>query len=132
MRTILNLMWVVFCGFWMFLLYTLIAIVLCITIIGIPWGLACYKIGRYALWPFGKTIVRSRDHSGLSTIANIIWIIPGLILAIGHILTSIALAITIIGIPLALGNLKLVPISLTPFGREIVPVDDAHSALVGA
>ncbi len=130
MRLILNVIWLVLCGFWMFLLYSLIALLLCLTIILIPFGVALFRIGLYALWPFGRTIVRSAGHSGLSTLGNVLWFIPGLLIAFGHLVTSVALAITIIGIPLALGDLKMIPISLTPFGREVVPVDDVNRAMV--
>ncbi len=124
MRTLLNIIWLVLCGLWMALGYCLAGIVCCLLVITIPFGLASFRIADFALWPFGRTIVRRRDAGTPSLIGNVIWIIVGgWWLAIGHLVTAIALTLTIIGIPLALANLKLIPVSLTPLGRVIVPVD---------
>jgi uncharacterized membrane protein YccF (DUF307 family) len=123
-RTLLNIIWLMLCGLWMALGYFLAGILCCLLIITISFGLASFRIAHFALWPFGRTIVRRRDAGAPSLIGNAIWIIvAGLWLAIGHLVTAVALAITIIGIPLALANLKLIPVSLTPLGRVIVPVD---------
>ena len=121
MRFILNLIWLVLAGFWLALAYALAGIVAFILIITIPFGFAAFRIAAFALWPFGRTIVR-RPHAGAgSTIGNIVWIILfGWELALAHLITGIALCVTIIGIPLGLANFKLIPISLTPLGREIV------------
>jgi len=129
-RLILNLLWLVLSGFWMFLGYLLIGALWCITIIGIPFGIACFRIGFYALWPFGREVIR-KDTAGLgSGIGNVIWFVfGGLWLAIGHALSGIALCITIIGIPLGLANFKLIPVSLLPLGREIVDSDDIRYAM---
>lgn len=124
MRTLLNIIWLVLCGLWMALGYFLAGIVCCLLIITIPFGLASFRIANFALWPFGRTIVQRRDAGTPSLIGNVIWIIvAGWWLALGHVVTAIALAMTIIGIPLALANLKLVPVSLTPLGRVIVPTN---------
>ena len=124
MRTLLNIIWLVLCGLWMALGYCLAGIVCCLLVITIPFGLASFRIADFALWPFGRTIVWRRDAGTPSLIGNVIWIIvAGWWLAIGHLVTAIALTLTIIGIPLALANLKLIPVSLTPLGRVIVPVD---------
>jgi uncharacterized membrane protein YccF (DUF307 family) len=102
----------------------LAGIVCCLLIITIPFGLASFRIANFALWPFGRTIVQRRDAGTPSLIGNVIWIIvAGWWLALGHVVTAIALAMTIIGIPLALANLKLVPVPLTPLGRVIVPTN---------
>jgi uncharacterized membrane protein YccF (DUF307 family) len=123
-RTLLNIIWLVLCGLWMALGYFLAGIVCCLLIITIPFGLASFRIANFALWPFGRTIVQRRDAGTPSLIGNVIWIIvAGWWLALGHVVTAIALAMTIIGIPLALANLKLVPVSLTPLGRVIVPTN---------
>lgn len=125
MRTLLNIIWLVLCGVWMALGYVLAGIVCCLLIITIPFGLASFRIANYALWPFGRTIVRRPDAGAPSTIGNVIWVVvAGIWLAIGHVLTAIALALTIIGLPLAAANLKLIPVSLTPLGRVIVPIND--------
>jgi len=120
-RTLLNIIWLVLSGFWMFLGYLLAGVLLCIPIITIPWAIASWRIGLYALWPFGRTIV-DRPSAGVgSFLGNVIWVIlAGIWLAIGHVLTGIALCVTIIGIPLGIASFKLVPVSLMPLGKEIV------------
>jgi len=121
-RTLLNIIWLLLCGVWMALGYVIAGIVCCLLIVTIPFGLAAFRIANFALWPFGRTIVRRSDAGAPSLIGNVIWIIvAGFWLAIGHVVTAIALALTIIGLPLAAANLKLIPVSLTPLGRVIVP-----------
>ncbi|MCT9818933.1 YccF domain-containing protein [Microbacterium sp. W1N] len=121
MRTLLNIIWLVLSGFWMFLAYLLAGVLLCIPIITIPWAIASFRIGAYALWPFGRTIVEKPTAGVGSFLGNVIWVIlAGIWLAIGHILTGIAMCITIIGIPLGIASFKLVPVSLMPLGKEIV------------
>jgi len=123
-KTILNIIWLVFSGFWLFLGYLLAGVLLCITIIGIPFGLAAFRIGVYALWPFGYTTVERRDAGAPSCVGNVLWLVlAGWWLALAHIVTGIAQFLTIIGIPLAIANFKLIPVSLLPLGREIVPSD---------
>ena len=121
MRLLLNIIWLVLCGFWMALGYLLAGVVCCVLIVTIPFGLASFRIANYALWPFGRTVVERPDAGAGSMLGNIIWFVfAGLWLAIGHILTGVALCVTIIGIPLGLANFKLVPVSLMPLGKEIV------------
>jgi uncharacterized membrane protein YccF (DUF307 family) len=128
MRAVLNIIWLVLCGWWMALLYTLAGVVMCLLIITIPFGLQAFKLAGFMLWPFGRTVVRRQDAGGGSVIGNVIWVVlVGWELAIGHLVAAFLLAITIIGIPLALANLKLVPISLLPFGRTIVPAAQARA-----
>ncbi|MFD7918869.1 YccF domain-containing protein [Streptomyces sp. NPDC059740] len=124
MKTLLNLVWLVLSGFWLFLGYVLAGLVMCVLIVTIPWGLAAFRIGAYALWPFGRTTVDRRDAGAGSLLGNAIWLVlAGWWLALGHILTGIALCVTVIGIPFGIANFKLVPVSLLPLGREIVPTD---------
>ena len=126
MRLVLNVLWLVLCGLWMAIGYCIAGIICCVLIITIPFGIASFRIANYALWPFGRTIERQPTAGVASTIGNVIWFVfAGLWLAIGHLLTGFALCVTIIGIPLGLANFKLIPVSLTPFGREIVDVDEA-------
>jgi len=123
MNVILNVIWLVFCGIWMAIGYVIAGVICCILIITIPFGLASFRIASYALWPFGRTVVTREDAGIPSFFGNVIWVIfAGIWLTIGHIITGIALCITIIGIPLGLANFKLIPISLAPLGREIVPI----------
>ena len=122
MRTLLNLIWLVLSGFWLFLGYVAAGIVLCILIITIPWGIASFRIAGYALWPFGRTVVAKPSSGAFSFLGNVIWVIlAGWWLALAHIVSGIALCITIIGIPLGIADFKMVPISLAPLGKEIVP-----------
>jgi len=124
MRLIGNVIWLVFAGIWMALAYLFAGLIMCILIITIPFGIQSFKLAAFALWPFGRTVVKRADAGVASGIGNIIWfVLAGWWLAIGHLLTSIPLFLSIIGIPLAIGNLKMIPISLLPFGREIVDID---------
>lgn len=133
MRTLLNLIWFFFGGLWLAIGYFLAGIVACILIVTIPFGVAAFRVGAFALWPFGKTIERKPTAGAGSTIGNVIWIILfGWWLALGHVITAVAQAITIIGLPLAAANLKMIPVSLTPFGVDIVPADAVTSGRVVA
>lgn len=116
-----NLIWLVFGGFIVFLEYMISGFLLCLTIIGIPFGIQAFKLAILSLWPFGKTIGLTSGNPGcLSTIMNIIWlIIGGIWIALTHLVFGILLGITIIGIPWAKQHFKLVSLALTPFGREI-------------
>jgi uncharacterized membrane protein YccF (DUF307 family) len=123
MRLILNIIWVVFGGLWMALGYLLAALVSFLLIITIPFGFAALRIASYALWPFGRTIVDKPSAGTPTLIGNVVWVVLfGWWLAIGHLASAVATAITFVGIPLALAHLKLIPVSLLPLGKEIVPV----------
>ena len=113
----------------------LVGLIMFITIVGIPWGRACFVIGNYAFWPFGREmvsrkLVTGKDDLGtgaLGQIGNIIWfILAGVWLAIGHAISAFACAITIVGIPLALAHLKLIPACLAPVGKTIVTTEEAE------
>ena len=122
MKTLLNIIWLVFSGFWLFLGYAAAGVICCILIITIPWGIASFRMANYVLWPFGRQVVQKPTAGVFSFIGNVIWFIfAGLWLAIGHIVSGVALAITIVGIPLAIADFKMIPISLAPLGKEIVP-----------
>jgi uncharacterized membrane protein YccF (DUF307 family) len=129
LRLILNVLWLVLGGLWMALGWLLAALVMFILIITIPFGVQAVKIAGFTLWPFGRTLVKRADAGIPSAIGNVIWfVLAGWWLAIGHLVSAVLLAITIIGLPLAAAHFKLIPISLLPFGREIVPIDDARDA----
>jgi len=121
MNLIGNLIWLFFGGFLAALGYLFGGIVLCITVVGIPWGLQCFKIASLVLWPFGKKVISNGSSTGcLNLFANIIWLIcGGLYTAIIHVGFGILLFLTIIGIPFAKQHFKLVEISLMPFGKTI-------------
>jgi uncharacterized membrane protein YccF (DUF307 family) len=127
MRLILNI-WPVLAGFWLAVGYVLAGLVMLILIITIPFGLQAFKLASYALWPFGRTAVRRPESAG-SVLGNIIWVLlAGWWLALEHLVTGVLLAITIVGLPLAIANFKMIGLSLAPFGREIVPVDRGAQA----
>ncbi|NCD19216.1 MAG: YccF domain-containing protein [Actinobacteria bacterium] len=123
MRVILNIIWLVFAGFWLALGYAALGVIAFLLIITIPFGVASFRMANYALWPFGRTVVAKPGAGAGSVIANVIWLlIAGIPIVVGHVTTAAAQAVTIIGIPLAIANIKMIPISLFPFGKEIVPV----------
>jgi uncharacterized membrane protein YccF (DUF307 family) len=122
MNFIGNVIWLIFGGFFSALGYLIGGLLLCFTIIGIPFGIQCFKIAGLELMPFGRKVV-SNGYSGgcLSTIFNIIWILTGgLYTAIIHLVFALLLAITIIGIPFAKQHLKLMELSFAPFGKDVV------------
>ena len=127
MRTVLNIIWLVLCGFWMAIAYALAGLfcfLFFFLVITIPFGIAAFRIAGYVLWPFGRTIERQGGAGVGSLIGNILWIIfLGWELALAHLITGVLLCLTIIGIPLGLANFKIIPISLWPLGVQVVPAD---------
>jgi uncharacterized membrane protein YccF (DUF307 family) len=127
-RLLLNIIWFVLAGLWLAIAYTFAALICFVLIITIPFGIAALRIARFALWPFGRTLVKRPGAGVASGIGNILWVILcGWWLALGHLVTGIAQCLTIIGIPLGLANFKLIPVSLLPLGREIMSVDEARA-----
>ncbi|HBL77941.1 MAG: hypothetical protein A2W90_01455 [Bacteroidetes bacterium GWF2_42_66] len=122
MNTLGNLIWLIFGGFLVFIEYMVGGLLLCLTIIGIPFGLQVFKLAFMALWPFDKTIEYHDYAPGcLSTIMNLIWLLVGGIwIALTHLLMGILLGITIIGIPWAKQHFKLTSLALAPFGKNVV------------
>lgn len=132
LRLLLNLLWLILGGLPMALAWWLAGLLMVISIIGIPWAKAAFVIGRFSLWPFGYRVADRRDLFGhsdigsgpLGMIGNIIWfVLAGLWLSIGHLLSALLCFITIIGIPFGLQHLKLAQISLFPIGKTVVPID---------
>jgi uncharacterized membrane protein YccF (DUF307 family) len=123
---ILNLLWIVFGGFWMAAGWLLAAVIMAITIIGIPWARAAVTMAAYAFLPFGNTVVTRATGVGagpFGLLGNIIWLVlAGWWLALGHLITAILLAVTIIGIPFAWAHLKLAGLALWPIGKDVVAV----------
>ncbi|MBB5749837.1 YccF domain-containing protein [Micrococcus sp. TA1] len=129
LNLVLNIIWLVFGGFWLALGYALAGIVCCVLIVTIPFGIASFRIAGYALWPFGRVVVDERPGGDFwSGLGNIIWlVVAGLWIAIGHVLTSIPMFLSIIGIPLGIANLRMIPVSLLPLGKRIVSSGQARS-----
>lgn len=131
MRLLLNIIWLVLSGFWLFLGYVAAGIIACIFIVTIPFGVASFRIAGYVLWPFGREVVDATGAGVAHGIGNVIWfLVAGLWLAIGHICTAFLLAITVIGLPLAWANLKLIPVTCFPFGKRVVRSGDPVHAPV--
>lgn len=137
MRAILNFLWFVLGGVLMGLAWWLAGIVAYITIIGIPWGKACFVIGQFSFFPFGKEAISRRElhqaddigTGALGTIGNVIWFIfAGVWLALGHVACAIANFVTIIGIPFGIQHLKLAGIALAPIGKTVVTKEVAAAA----
>jgi len=123
MRTLLNIIWLVLSGFWLFLGWMLAALIMFVLIVTIPWGIAAARIGVYSLWPFGKRVVETPTSGIGALLGNIVWVVlAGWWVALSNIITAIPLALTIIGIPFAIANIKMVPVALLPLGKRIVDI----------
>jgi len=132
LRLLLNILWIVTGGIWMAAGWLLAAVIMAITIIGLPWARAAFNIALYTLLPFGQQAVSRAEYTGsddigtgpLGTLGNIVWLLlAGWWLALGHLITAILLAITIIGLPFACAHLKLAGMALWPIGKMIVPIE---------
>ena len=134
MKTLFNIIWLVLAGLWMALGYLIAAVLLAITIIGLPFAKQSLKLGGYALWPFGRALIQSPGrHKSLSVIGNLLWfILAGWWLALGHLLTGVALCLTIIGIPLGIADIKMAGAALVPFGRKVVSARELNAGLIAA
>lgn len=128
MRLVLNVIWVVLAGLWLAIGYAVAALICFVLVITIPFGIAALRIAAYALWPFGSTVVSRPDAGLASGIGNVLWIVLcGWWLALAHLVSGVALCLTIIGIPLGIANFKLVPVAFLPLGRAIVSVEEAET-----
>ncbi|MCC5854095.1 MAG: YccF domain-containing protein [Idiomarina sp.] len=137
MRLIGNLLWFILGGLVMGLAWWLVGIIAFLTVVGIPWGRACFVMGNFSFFPFGKEAINRRDlttrsdigTSGFGTVGNVVWfILAGVWLAIGHVISALACFITIIGIPFGIQHLKLADIALFPIGKTIVSKEVARAA----
>ena len=131
LRLLLNILWIVTGGIWMAAGWLFAAVIMVVTIVGLPWARAAFNIALYTLLPFGQQAVSRAEYTGyddigtgpLGILGNVIWLLlAGWWLALGHLITAVALAITIIGLPFAWAHLKLAGIALWPIGKMIVPV----------
>ncbi len=132
---LLNILWVVTGGIWMAIAWLVAAVIMAITIVGLPWARAAVSIASYTFLPFGRVALARDEVAGaddlgtgpLGVVGNLIWLVlAGWWLALGHVITAVALAVTIIGIPFAWAHLKLALLSLWPIGRTIVSVEEAE------
>ncbi|MEU6596856.1 YccF domain-containing protein [Streptomyces flaveolus] len=123
---LLNILWLLFCGLWMAIGYLIAALICFVLIVTIPFGIASLRIAGFVLWPFGRTTVEKPGAGAPSCVGNVIWVVfAGWWLALAHLITSIPLFLSIIGIPFGWANLKLIPLSLMPLGQEVVTTDEA-------
>jgi uncharacterized membrane protein YccF (DUF307 family) len=127
---LLNVLWIIFGGLWMAVGWVIAAVIMAITVVGLPWARAGFNIAAYTLLPFGQRAVSRAEYTGsedlgtgrLGVLGNIVWLVlAGWWLALGHLVTAILLAVTIVGIPFAWAHLKLAGIALWPIGKMIVP-----------
>jgi uncharacterized membrane protein YccF (DUF307 family) len=120
MRFLLNVLWLIFGGLLLAIGYALAGLICCVLIVTIPFGIASFRMANYALWPFGRELVKRPTAGVPSAVGNVVWlIVAGWWLALGHLMTAVVQFVSIIGIPLGLANLKLIPVSLLPLGRQI-------------
>lgn len=124
MKTLLNIIWFVLAGLWLAIGYVLAGVICCVLIVTIPWGIASFRLANYAAWPFGREVINKPRSGCLTLIGNVIWlIVAGWWMALLHVITGVLLCITVVGIPLGVANFKMIGISLTPLGKEIVARD---------
>lgn len=127
MKTIGNLLWFVLCGLWTSFGWLLWAMILTITIVGIPFARQCLKLAKFSLWPFGRTVMRDPTASSLGALGAVLWILPGILLAISYVIGGALLCLTVIGIPFGVQAVKLAGLALQPFGKRVVRTNDlAH------
>jgi uncharacterized membrane protein YccF (DUF307 family) len=129
-RIVLNLLWLVLSGLWLFVGYVVAGVVMCIFIITIPFGIASFRLAAYVLWPFGRTVVRRPSAGAASAIGNVLWfVLIELWMAIAHLILGVVLCLTIVGIPLGVGNFKLAAVAIAPLGKDIVSTSDPRASL---
>ncbi|MFW2382797.1 MAG: YccF domain-containing protein [Acidimicrobiales bacterium] len=121
MKLIGNILWLILAGSWLAIGYATAGLVLCLTIIGIPFGIQAFKLAAFALWPFGKSVGRSPEGGLLELVFNLLWLVLfGWVIFVAHVVTGALLCLTIIGIPFGVQAFKLSVLALWPFGRVIV------------
>ena len=121
MRTVLNIIWLLFGGIWLALAYLIVGIVSCLLIVTIPVGVAFMRMAAYVVWPFGKAVVRKPGAGAFTTVVNVLWfVLIGWALALVHVVAALGQAVTIIGLTNAVVSLKMIPVRCFPFGKEIV------------
>lgn len=132
MRTLGNVLWLLLGGLGMALGYLMAALFALVFIVTIPFAIPAMRLALFSLWPFGRTLVRKPDAGGASTVGNILWVVLfGWWLALGHLVSALFLAITIVGIPFAVAHTKLAVTALWPFGTEVVPISTLTEGMKG-
>jgi uncharacterized membrane protein YccF (DUF307 family) len=126
-KTIGNVLWLILVGWHTAIGWLVLGLILCIPIITIPFAIQCFKFASFTLWPFGRVAVKDPGVRGGAVLGNILWFIPGLLLAVGYLIGGVILCITIIGIPFGIQSFKFAGLAILPFGRSIVPEDQARA-----
>lgn len=127
MRLIGNLLWLLLAGLWLAIGYLVAGIVNCLTIIGIPFGIASFRLASYVFWPFGRAVVARPTAGALSFLGNVIWFfLGGVWMALGHLLAGALLCLTILGIPFGIASFKMAGLALAPLGKQIVPLREVR------
>ena len=129
MKTTANILWVVISGIWTAILWLLVAALLAITIVGLPFARQCLKFAQFTLWPFGRTAIKSPNASPLGLLGNLLWLPFGLLLAVNYVVGGLVLCVTVIGIPFGVQSFKFAGLALTPFGREIVTAKEVTAVM---
>lgn len=127
MRTLLNIIWLVVSGLELALAYALAGVLAAVLIVTFPLAIPAFRLAGYALWPFGRAVVRQPDAGAGSVLLNVAWfVIAGWWLAIAHVVVAVVLAVTIIGIPFAVATIKMLPLALAPYGKDVLDADAAR------
>lgn len=124
MKTVGNVLWLLICGFSLAAAWLFWALILAITVAGIPFARQCVKLARFSLWPFGRTVVKDPTATKLGVLGAVLWVIPGALMAIGYLISGALLCLTIVGIPFGVQAIKLAGLALQPFGKKIVRSND--------
>lgn len=133
MTTILNVLWLIFAGLATALSYILAGVIACLLIITIPFGIACFRLAGFALWPFGRTVVDRPDAGVISALGNVLWfVLIGWWLALSQLVYAVGLMLTIIGIPFGIAVVKIALLSFNPLGKEVVSRADLHNRYLPA
>ena len=127
MKTVGNVLWLVLCGVWIAISWLFWALLLAVTIVGLPFARQCLKLAEFSLWPFGRTVVKDPSATRLGVLGAVLWIIPGVLMAISYVLTGALLCLTIIGIPFGIQSIKLAGLALQPFGKKIIRASDTSN-----
>lgn len=124
MRLVGNILWLILGGLELAVAYALLGLLSFLFIVTIPFGVAAFRLAGFALWPFGRVLIKKQGAGAGSTLGNVVWmLIAGIWLALGHLFAALVNAITIIGIPFAIAHVRLAGAALTPFGHTVVDAD---------
>lgn len=131
MRLVGNVLWLLLAGWWLALGYLVAGVVNCLTIIGIPFGIASFRLAGYTLWPFGRAVVGRPTAGGLTFLGNIVWfVLGGIWLALAHLFAGVLLCLTVIGIPFGVASFRMAALALAPLGKDVVSADRADPRAV--